>query len=255
MTVESRTTSGSRSSRSTVPTCATPSTAPPPTLLADAFRTFDADADHDVAMLTGAGGTFCAGADLKAIDAGRGNRVTRRRRRPDGPDPHAVVEARHRGGRRFRGRGRARARVLVRPAGRGARRRLRRVLPALGRPPRRRRHDPAPAPHRPLARARSHPHRPRRLGRRSAAHGSRQPAEHAGRMRSPMPLLWPRSSRRCRSCVSAKIASRRTSSGIGRIADALAVEFAHGTNVLAKPDMANGVARFRAGAGRHGAND
>ena len=29
-----------------------------------------------VAVLTGAGGTFCAGADLKAISQGRGNRVT-----------------------------------------------------------------------------------------------------------------------------------------------------------------------------------
>ena len=51
-------------------------------LLADAFRTFDADDAHDVAVLTGAHGTFCAGADLKAISAGRGNRVT-----PDGDGP------------------------------------------------------------------------------------------------------------------------------------------------------------------------
>jgi len=45
--------------------------------LADAFRAFDADAGSSVAVLTGAGGTFCAGADLKAITAGRGNRVDR----------------------------------------------------------------------------------------------------------------------------------------------------------------------------------
>ena len=51
-------------------------------LLADAFRAFEADDDHDVAVLTGAHGTFCAGADLKAISAGRGNRVT-----PDGDGP------------------------------------------------------------------------------------------------------------------------------------------------------------------------
>lgn len=43
--------------------------------LADAFRTFDGDPAHDVAVLTGAGGTFCAGADLKAIGTPRGNRV------------------------------------------------------------------------------------------------------------------------------------------------------------------------------------
>jgi enoyl-CoA hydratase len=50
--------------------------------LAAAFRAFDADDDHDVAVLTGAGGTFCAGADLKAVSAGVGNTV-----RPEGDGP------------------------------------------------------------------------------------------------------------------------------------------------------------------------
>jgi enoyl-CoA hydratase len=44
-------------------------------LLADAFRRFDADDDLDVAILTGAANTFCAGADLKAVSTGGGNRV------------------------------------------------------------------------------------------------------------------------------------------------------------------------------------
>ncbi|MGZ4759919.1 MAG: enoyl-CoA hydratase-related protein, partial [Acidimicrobiales bacterium] len=44
-------------------------------LLADAFRAFDADDALAVAVLTGADGTFCAGADLKGIGEGRGNRV------------------------------------------------------------------------------------------------------------------------------------------------------------------------------------
>jgi enoyl-CoA hydratase len=43
--------------------------------LAAAFRAFEADDEHSVAILTGAGGTFCAGADLKAVAEGRGNRV------------------------------------------------------------------------------------------------------------------------------------------------------------------------------------
>ncbi len=43
-----------------------------------AFATFEADDDALVAVLTGANGTFCAGADLKAISAGRGNRIDRR---------------------------------------------------------------------------------------------------------------------------------------------------------------------------------
>jgi enoyl-CoA hydratase len=38
--------------------------------LFDAFQRFDADLDSDVAVLTGAGGAFCAGADLKAIAEG-----------------------------------------------------------------------------------------------------------------------------------------------------------------------------------------
>jgi enoyl-CoA hydratase len=39
--------------------------------LASAFRAFDADESSSVAVLTGAGGVFCAGADLKALAAGQ----------------------------------------------------------------------------------------------------------------------------------------------------------------------------------------
>jgi enoyl-CoA hydratase len=46
-------------------------------LLAAAFRAFDNDAASSVAVLTGADGTFCAGADLKGISDGRANRVDR----------------------------------------------------------------------------------------------------------------------------------------------------------------------------------
>lgn len=44
-------------------------------LLYDAFVEFDDDDALSVAILTGADGTFCAGADLGAISAGRGNHV------------------------------------------------------------------------------------------------------------------------------------------------------------------------------------
>ncbi len=43
--------------------------------LFEAFTEFDDAPDLSVAILTGAGGTFCAGADLHAISDGRGNRV------------------------------------------------------------------------------------------------------------------------------------------------------------------------------------
>lgn len=53
--------------------------------LADAFRRFEKDAALAVAVLTGAGGTFCSGADLKAIAAGQGNRVAEDGDGPMGP--------------------------------------------------------------------------------------------------------------------------------------------------------------------------
>jgi enoyl-CoA hydratase len=53
--------------------------------LADAFRRFDADDSLAVAVLTGANNTFCAGADLKAMRSGDGERVTRVE--PDGDGP------------------------------------------------------------------------------------------------------------------------------------------------------------------------
>src|SRR5690348_14469198 len=53
--------------------------------LAAAFRAFDADPGADVAVLTGAGGTFCAGADLKAIGTDRQNAVAAGGDGPMGP--------------------------------------------------------------------------------------------------------------------------------------------------------------------------
>jgi enoyl-CoA hydratase len=50
--------------------------------LADAFRRFEADEQAAVAVLWGAGGAFCAGADLKAVADGHPSRVA-----PDGDGP------------------------------------------------------------------------------------------------------------------------------------------------------------------------
>lgn len=53
--------------------------------LADAFRAFEADDEARVAVLWGEGGTICAGADLKALGTGRGNRVAEDGDGPMGP--------------------------------------------------------------------------------------------------------------------------------------------------------------------------
>ena len=53
--------------------------------LADAFRRFEADADADVGVLTGAGEHFCAGADLTAFAAGEQDRITEDGDGPMGP--------------------------------------------------------------------------------------------------------------------------------------------------------------------------
>lgn len=55
---------------------------PTAALLAEAFSDFEADSDAAVAVLFGAGGTFCSGADLKAVGSPRGNRTE-----PDGAGP------------------------------------------------------------------------------------------------------------------------------------------------------------------------
>src|SRR5262245_8892829 len=50
--------------------------------LAEAFRDFNADAAASVAVLYGDGGTFCAGADLRAVRTATGNQTS-----PDGDGP------------------------------------------------------------------------------------------------------------------------------------------------------------------------
>jgi enoyl-CoA hydratase len=56
--------------------------------LAAAFLAFERDQSQSVAVLWGAGGTFCAGADLKAVASGTGNRTVPPKS-GDAPDPLA----------------------------------------------------------------------------------------------------------------------------------------------------------------------
>ena len=53
--------------------------------LADAFRAFEADEESRVAVLHGLGGVFCAGADLHAVGTPAGNRVDEDGDGPMGP--------------------------------------------------------------------------------------------------------------------------------------------------------------------------
>ena len=53
--------------------------------LSQAFRDFEADDTSPVAVLYGEGGTFCSGADLKAIGSPRVNRVEPTGDGPMGP--------------------------------------------------------------------------------------------------------------------------------------------------------------------------
>src|SRR5262245_40268869 len=53
--------------------------------LAAAFRRFEADDALAAAVLTGRDGAFCAGADLKSVSEGRGNRVAEEGDGPMGP--------------------------------------------------------------------------------------------------------------------------------------------------------------------------
>ncbi len=53
--------------------------------LVNAFHAFDEDGQSQVAVLYGEGGNFCAGADLKAIAEGRGNRTDSTGDGPMGP--------------------------------------------------------------------------------------------------------------------------------------------------------------------------
>jgi enoyl-CoA hydratase len=64
---------------------------PTAALLVEQFTRFEADRSLAVAILTGAGGTFCSGADLKAVATRRGNRVEADMSLPGPMGPSRIV--------------------------------------------------------------------------------------------------------------------------------------------------------------------
>ena len=83
--------------------------------VAAALDELDANDDLRVGVLTGAGGTFCAGMDLKAFLHGRG--PDRRGSRPGRGDPAAAAQAAGRGGRGLGAGRRLRDHARLRPGG------------------------------------------------------------------------------------------------------------------------------------------
>jgi enoyl-CoA hydratase len=226
---------------------------PTAALLADAFRGFDTDDDHDVAVLTGANGIFCAGADLKAMSGERANAV-----RPDGDGPMgpsrmllskpviAAVE-----GYAVAGGLELALWCDLRVAATDA------VFGVFCR------RWGVPLIDGGTVRL------PRLIGHSHALDliltGRGVSGEEAQRMGLANRLVEPGTARAAAVALAAELASLpqtcmredRLSSyeqwGHG-VADALDVEYEHGMNVLRSGEMLEGVGRFTAGAGRHGSS-
>jgi enoyl-CoA hydratase len=67
------------------PECRNAVDRPTAAALLEAFEDFEADHELRVAILTGSNGAFCAGADLKAVSTGSGNRIVVDGSGPMGP--------------------------------------------------------------------------------------------------------------------------------------------------------------------------
>ena len=219
--------------------------------LFDAFLAFDADHDAWVAVFTGTGGYFCAGADLKAVATGDPDKKREfgghgsiapmgRPAAPDKPVIAAVEGFAVAGGMELALW--AHLRVVAEDATFG-------ILPPLWRAADRSRHHQAAAADRPFTGHRSDSHRP--PGRRGGKHCawvlptvSCPKARRAHtRLRSPE-----------RSPLPANLHARRRVVRVAamglREEDAIANEMRGGLEVIASGEMLSGAKRFASGAGR-----
>ena len=220
--------------------------------LAEAFREFDGDESAHVAVLTGAGGTFCAGADLKAAGGPDGNRTEPGGDGPMGPtrlrlgkpviaaiEGHAVA-----GGLELAlwcdlrvAAGDAVLGVFCRrwgvPLIDGGTVRLPRLVG--------------------LGRALDMILTGRPVGAEEAmAMGLVNRVVPRGQALAAARQLAAQIAALPQNCLRSDRMSALEAAGMTE-ADAMASEFRHGMATLAQPGMAEGVARFRAGAGRGGA--
>jgi enoyl-CoA hydratase len=220
--------------------------------LAEAFTDFEADPDASVAVLFGAGGTFCAGADLKAMGSSDANKTVPDGNGPMGPTrmrltkPVIAAVAGHAvaGGLELAlwcdlrvAEDDAVFGVFCRrwgvPLIDGGTVRLPQVI-GLGQA------LDMILTGRPVGAAEAH-----RMGlvSRLVKHGqARESAEELAQQIAGLP----------QACLRSDRASTLEGVSLG-FAEAMANEFSHGMATLADPGVVEGVSRFRGGAGRGGA--
>ena len=224
--------------------------------LYDAFLAFDADEAASVAVFTGTGGYFCAGADLKAVAAGDPNKKREIGGhdfdRADGAEPVAAVETCDRRGRGLCGGRRHGAGAVGRHARGRRRRHLRHLLPPLRRAADRSRHHPPAAADRPFAGDRPDPHRT--SGRRAggAAHGTSQSRRRQGRGLCACHPLAREIAHFPQNCLRADRLSALRQWDLSE-EEAIANEMRGGLEVIASGETLSGATRFASGVGRHGA--